>query len=111
MKIHIKYSVLNKNAKDYLSYNEELQTIIDNLKVRSDNILNNWTSPNSITFNNLMNNFIGDLQVDANRMKRHANIILGIEDDFREKDLEYRKRFEPETISSVVKEEEPYDDK
>ena len=104
MRVYVNYNVLNKNGKDYLNYSETLQEIIENLKARKDNIKNNWDSPSANLFNELLNNYIDDLQVDANKMKKHGNIILGIKDEFKEKDLEYKKHFTPEIV-----EEKTYD--
>lgn len=98
MKVYINYDVLNKNGRDYLNYSDSLQEIIDSLKKRSENIKNNWVSSNSISFNNQLNSYINNLQVDANRMKKHGNVILGIKDEFKNKDLEYKKRFTPEIV-------------
>ena len=102
MKVYVNYGVLNKNGEDYLKYSESLEEIINSLKTRKENISNNWKSNSSVVFDKNMNDFIDDLQVDANRMKRHANIILGIEDKFKEKDLEYKKHFNPEVIEEDI---------
>ena len=98
MKVYVNYNVLNSNGQEYSSYNEELQGIIDRLKIRSESLKEKWNSPSGNNYISQLDSFIEDLQVDANKMKRHSNIILGVKDQFQETDLEYKKHFTPEII-------------
>ena len=92
MRVHINYEVLEKNGTEYLNFSKELNDIITNLKNECANIEKNWISSNAPIYISQMNDFINTIQIDANRMERHGNVILGIKDDFREKDLEYAKK-------------------
>ena len=39
----------------------------------------------------MFNNFVNDVQNDVNRIQRYGNTILGINDDFKQTDLDYAK--------------------
>ena len=104
MRVYINYATLSKNANDYLNYSSELQEIIDNLKVRENNIKNLWNSANTAAFCNLVDNFVSDLQVDTNLMKRYGNLVLGIKDNFKDNDLKYAKHLD--TRNGIAKVDE-----
>ncbi len=91
MRVHIDFNVLEKNGNDYLKYSSELNDILTNLKERQKNIHDNWLSTNGEIYDVMFNNFVNDVQNDVNRIQRYGNTILGINDDFKQTDLDYAK--------------------
>lgn len=103
MRVYIDFNVLKKNGEEYQKFATELNDIITNLKETQKNIASGWTSQNANTYNALLEKFVGTIQVDANRMQRYSNVILQVNDNFKETDLEYAKTNSIETM-----EDKPY---
>lgn len=91
MRVYINFDVLEKNGKDYLNYSNELNDFIKNINEHKNTIKKEWNSQNAEIYNTLMDNFVANLKVDANRMQKYGDIILGINDNFKETDLTYAK--------------------
>ncbi len=91
MKINLNYSVIEKNSNTYITYSDKIQEIINALKQSKSNIKDNWEATNSDTFDAILDRLIANMQVDANKMKRYGNIMLGVKDNFTEEDLKYSK--------------------
>ncbi len=98
---YINYDIFNKNAKDLSGYSKELINIINVLKERLKNIDTYWQSQNKANFDTLVNNTINKMQVDSNKMKRHSNILLGINDEFKSEDLKYAKVMRNDSIDKL----------
>ena len=92
MRVHINFGVIENNANSYLNFSKELNEIIKGLNDSRKSLMENWISTNSIIFNNQFSDYIGELQVDSNKMQRYWNVLLGINDDFKKTDLEYAKK-------------------
>lgn len=92
MRVFINYNVLEKNGKDYHDFSNELNDFIKNLKEHQKNIKNEWNSQNAEIYNTLMDNFINKLQGDSNAMQKYGDIILEINNNFRETDVYYAKK-------------------
>ena len=90
-RVHINFEVLEKNGNEYRNYSQELNDIITNLNDRKNNLKNEWISVNAINYDAMLDGFINKLKVDANRMQKYGDTILGINDDFKQTDLEYAK--------------------
>lgn len=90
-RVHINFEVLEKNGNEYRNYSQELNDIITNLNDRKNNLNNEWISVNAINYDAMLDGFINKLKVDANRMQKYGDTILGINDDFKQTDLEYAK--------------------
>lgn len=101
MKIYVVFDELKKNANDFSDYSDILNEIKNNLVKIIKDIDSKWISNNKIIYMNLFNTFNNNLQVDSNRMKRYSNLILGINDNFKEKDLEYTQKFNSVNIQEV----------
>ena len=90
-RVHINFEVLGKNGNEYRNYAQELYDIINNLQERKNNLSKEWTSTNAINYDAMLDIFINKLKDDANRMQKYGDTILGINDDFKQTDLEYAK--------------------
>ena len=90
-RVHINFEVLEKNGNEYCNYAQELSDIINNLQERKNNLSKEWISTNAINYDAMLDTFINKLKDDANRMQKYGNTILGINDDFKQTDLEYAK--------------------
>jgi len=104
MRVQINYDILNNNGGEYINYSSILQTIVNDLNIRSENISKIWNSSNGKIYTDELNKCINFMQVDANRMKRYGNTILNIKDDFKEKDLSYGKQIFADSIKEDIDE-------
>ena len=98
MKVHVNFEKLSDNANDYLSYSEELEAILNDCKKISEDINNKWESKNTPISIDILNQIINLAQKDANKMKTYGRVLLGIDEDFKNKDLEYQKQFNNDYI-------------
>lgn len=100
-RVHINFEVLEKNGNEYRNYAKELNDIINNLNERKNNLSKEWTSINSINYDAQLDNLIKKMEVDANRMQKYGDTILGINDDFKQTDLEYAKSNSMENTEDI----------
>lgn len=91
MRVHINFEVLEKNGNEYRNYAQELNDIISNLNERKDKLSKEWISTNATNYDVMLDTFINKMKVDASRMQKYSDTILGINDDFKQTDLEYAK--------------------
>ena len=98
MRVHVKYDVLNKNANDYIDYSNELDNIMDNFNRIGQSIDEHWDSSNKTLYINSLNECVRRTRIDSTYMKRYGNALLGIKDDFKNKDEEYRQQFNNDVV-------------
>ena len=101
MRVCIVFDELKENANNFSDYSDTLNEIKNNLIKITKDIDSKWISNNKNIYINLFNTFNNKLQVDSNKMKRYSNLILGINDNFKEKDLEYTQKINSINVQEV----------
>lgn len=104
-RVHINFDVLEKNGNEYRNYSQELNDIVTNLNERKNNLNNEWISVNAINYDAMLDGFINKIKIDADRMKKYGDTILGINNDFKQTDLEYAKSNSMEDTEDIYESE------